>query len=387
MRRLVAANIVLGEPLPFSIYDEKGNLLLRKGFTVTMPDQVDRLLARKALVDDEEWDEAPPASRRAPPEAASRPIRIEREPVFERINGLVLNLKHIIATALKSPEQIELPSRIGKLAVALQECCREDMDGALAAPCLDFRNPYIIVHQIMGAVLAEIMASRKGLPEGQRLSLVCAALTRDWGQFPIHNELERHSGPLPEALLEQLKEHPARSMKMLEAAGVCDPFWLAAVYGHHERLDGSGYPRGLQGDAVPLGARVLAIADAYSAMCKPRPYRAKAHTPQQALREIYLGIDSRMDGELTNLLIREIGMLPPATLVRLKCGEIAVIKSPTQKPAGAQVYSIYGKSGTALSLPVLRDTGLPDFEITGMVSLEECKSAALTIKRVWLGSH
>jgi hypothetical protein len=161
---------------------------------------------------------------------------------------------------------------------------------------------------------------------------------------------------------------------------------LEAICGHHERLDGSGYPEGAQGDAIHLPARLLAIADAYSAMCRARPYRG-AHTPQQALRELYLGVDKSMDAELTNLLIREIGMLPPATLVRLKCGEIAVVKSPTPRLAGARVYSIYGKSGTVLSVPVLRDTGQPEFEITGTVSFEECRSAALTIKRVWLGSR
>ncbi len=384
MRRLVAANIVLGEPLDFAIYDERGNLLLRKGFVVTMPDQVERLLLRKALVagPDEEIElQRRPVSVALP--ASPRPVA-ELEPVFDAVNGLVLNLKHALGTSLASPDQIDLPERIGKLADTVQAFCQRDIDAVLAAPGLDFRNPYIIVHQVMGAVLTELVAARKGISTEQRRSLVCAALTRDFGQLPMQAELEKLTTPLSELQREQLNAHPERGVKMLERAGVDDPIWLEAVRFHHERLDGSGYPRQLNGDAIPIGARVLAVCDAYSAMSKPRAYRVKAYNPQQALRELFLSAGVLMDGELTQLLIREIGMLPPGTIVRLKCGEIAVVKSPTQLAAAARVYSVYGKSGAVLGAPVLRDASLPDFEITGMVPYSECRSAAVTIKRVWL---
>ena len=384
MRRLVAANVVLGEPLKFAIYDERGNLLLRKGFVVTMPDQVERLLLRKALIADSDLVAEP--SPRVSPAAASAPRGpvAEMEPVFESMNGLVLNLKHALATALATPEQIDLPERIAKLASTIQTFCQQDLDGTLAAAGLDFRNPYIVVHQVMGAVLTELITARKGMPVEQRRSLVCAALTRDFGQLPMQGELEKLTTPLSETMREQLNAHPELGLKMLERAGVDDPVWLEAIHAHHERLDGSGYPRGLSGDAMPFGGRVLAVTDAYSAMSKPRAYRVKAYNPQQALRELYLSAGTLMDGELTQLLVREIGMLPPGTIVRLKCGEIAVIKSPTQLATSARAYSVYGKAGTVLGAPVLRDTSLPEFEITGMVPYSECRSAAVTIKRVWL---
>jgi hypothetical protein len=380
VRKIVPADIVLGSPLPFSIFDENGRLLLRHGMVVSMPDQVDRLVARGAMHDG-------PADLRSPPGAqtpAPRPVSPEEEsPPFERLGGLILNLKHVIGTVLKSPEQIDVAARVGKIARAVQDLCEQDIDSALAAPCLDFQNPYIVVHQMMGAVLTELIARRKALTPEQRLPLVCAALTRDLGQIPIQAELDNHLGPLPDALRQKMHRHPLRSAELLVGAGVTDPVWLDTVRGHHERLNGSGYPGGLKGDAISLGARIVAVADIYSAMEKPRPYRNKAHFPQNALKEIYLKKDAEIDGEMAHILISQIGLLPPGTIVQLKCGEIAVIKSPTVKAEGAAVYSIYGKTGMVLAEPVLRQTSEPGYEVTGLLPFAECRSASVTIKRVW----
>ncbi|CAB1370186.1 HD-GYP domain-containing protein [Denitratisoma oestradiolicum] len=294
MKKLVAADIVLGEPLPFSIFDERGNLLLRKGIAIAMPDQVDRLVTRGALIEDTR-PEAGLAGAGRPQRSSPMPAAAPTEPVFERIAGLALNLKHIVATALRTPEQIDLPARIGKIARTIQELCRADLDSMLAAPYLDYQNPYIIVHQLMGAVLTEVVAERKGVDVEQRVSMICGALTRDWGQLSLQGELDSLTGPLSDGLKQRVRAHPTRGIEMLEQAGVTDACWLESIRAHHERLDGSGYPNQLKGDQIPLGGRVLAIADVFSAMGKPRPYRNRVLGPQNALREIYLKVGSEMD--------------------------------------------------------------------------------------------
>lgn len=378
MKKIVRAQLVLGEPLPFSIYDANGRLLLRHGIVITMPDQIDRVLARGALLDENEnlADARTAAAQRAP-------IPEDKPPSFELMGTLILNLKHVIGTALKSPEQIDLSARIRKIARTVQDVCVDDIDSALAAPCLDFQNPYIIVHQMMGAVLTELIARRKAVAQDDRLSMVCAALTRDLGQMAIQMELDNTTGPLSPGLLSRMHQHPDHSNEILVRSGVIDPIWLQAVRGHHERLNGSGYPAGLKAEQISLGARILAVADIYSAMEKPRPYRNKAHFPQNALKEIYLKKDAEIDGEMAHILINQIGLLPPGTIVKLKCGEVAVIKSPTVRAEGATVYSIYGKSGMVLSEPILRETTQPGYEITGLLPFTECRSASVMIKRVW----
>ncbi|GAB3356921.1 MULTISPECIES: HD-GYP domain-containing protein [Giesbergeria] len=378
MKKIVHSDIVLGKPIGFSIYSDGGTLLFRRGSVIHMPDQISRLLVRGAQYDETETDLRP----YAPNEPQPAPVH-EDPPPFEHLSGLLLNLKHVLGTTLKSPEQIDVSARIGKIAQAVQNICRKSIDSALAAPSVDTHTPYIVVHQMMGAVLTELIAQGKGLDATQRLSLVCAALTRDLGQIPLQAELDKHAGYLPDDLLMQMRQHPQQSAQLLEQAGVSDPLWLATVRNHHEYLDGKGYPAGLQGDEISLGARILAVSDRYSAMTKMRPYRAQAHFPQNALKEIYLKKDSEVDEEIARILISKVGLLSPGTLVKLKSGEVAVVKSPTVKSDATIVYSVYGKTGMILSTPARRDTSQPGCEIVGLVPFSHCQTAAVCIRQVW----
>ncbi|MBY0453628.1 MAG: HD domain-containing protein [Burkholderiaceae bacterium] len=378
MRKIVHTDIVLGEPINFSIYSEGGTLLFRRGSVIHMPDQISRLLVRGAQYDENENDLRP----YTPDEPQPTPVH-EDPPPFEHMSGLILNLKHVLGTTLKSPEQIDVVARIGKIAQEIQTICQKDIDSALAAPAVDTYNPYIVVHQMMGAVLTELIAQKKGLDAAQRLSLVCAALTRDLGQMHLQPELDKHAGFLPDDLLAQMRQHPQLGVELLEQAGVTDRVWLDTVRSHHEYLDGSGYPAGLKGEQVTLGARILAVADRYSAMTKLRPYRTQAHFSQNALKEIYLKKDTEIDDEIARILISRVGLLSPGTTVRLKSGEVGVVKSPTVKSDAAIVYSIYGKTGMILSTPARRDTSQPGFEIVGLVPFTDCLTAVVSIKQVW----
>lgn len=381
MRKIVHTDIPLGKPTEFSIYSEAGTLLFRRGSVIHMPDQISRLLVRGAQYDENENNirvQTDDNDGYIPP-----PVH-EDPPPFEFLSGLILNLKHILGTMLNNPEQIDVTSRIQKIAQGIQKICQKDIDSALAAPCVDTQNPYIVVHQMMGAVLTELIAQKKGLDAEQRRSLVCAALTRDLGQMQLQPELDKHTGGLPDELLVRMRQHPQAGVELLQKAGVTDAAWLESVGSHHEHLDGSGYPQGLKGDQVTLGARILAVSDRYSAMTKLRPYRTQAHFSQNALKEIYLKKDAEIDDEIARILISRIGLLSPGTIVRLKSGEIAVVKSPTVKTNAAIVYSIYGKAGMILSEPVHRDTSQPGYEITGLVPFSDCLTAVVSIKKIWV---
>jgi HD-GYP domain-containing protein (c-di-GMP phosphodiesterase class II) len=387
-RQITLADVKLGIPLPFSVYDPEGRLLLRKGVVITMEEQVSRIVERRAVMgDDEAEPERTPAEVRAalsPRPASTQRMSGEAMPVFDQVGSLILNLKHSFSTALKSPDQIDLAARIRQFAGRIQLLCKADIDSALAAPHLDYVNPYIIVHQVMGAVLAEIIGRRSAMTDEERLPLVCAALTRDIGIFGIQNELDRCEGPLPDALRRVMQAHPVDGAQILRRAGVQDKRWLAAVEQHHERLNGAGYPLAMQADAIGQGGRILAIADTYSAMTKPRPYRNKELLAQNALRDIYLQKDVSLDGQLIGAMIKEIGIFPPGSIVKLKSGETGVIKHCTHKASEAVAYTVYDQRGMPLIEPMRRETADPDFEIVSMVPFTQCRSAAVTIKRLWL---
>ena len=114
---------------------------------------------------------------------------------------------------------------------------------------------------------------------------------RAWCTISALGSLQRDLGqarPLSAAELERVRLHPYLTERMLAASEALAPLGAIAVQ-HHERLDGSGYPRGLSGDALTPAGRILAAADAYHAMTEPRPHR-DAHTAEEAAAELRSGV-------------------------------------------------------------------------------------------------
>jgi HD-GYP domain-containing protein (c-di-GMP phosphodiesterase class II) len=387
MKKLSYADLVLNRPLPFSVYDSKGWLMVNQGTVLSNIDQVTRLI-RRGVFRGEQTATTPAERPAAAPSPLTRPVAApaaeSQTPVFERVTSAIIKLKHILTTALKQPDQINLVERIRALAMDIQNLCQEDTDATLAAPYLDHQNPDIIVHQVMGAVAMELVAKRQGFDPEARLPYLCAALTRDIGQLGFQSELEKCLGPLTDSLKSQVWGHTLQSMALLAKFGVTDSSWMESIQLHHERLDGSGYPHQLQDEAISWGGRALAVVDVYSAMARPRLHRGnKSHAPMIALRNLFAGKEAAIDNQILQMLIKETGLAPPGSLVRLANGEIAVVKHRTSNLNDTQVFSVYNPRGLPLTTPLPRSTSNPEYAMSSTVAFEECRSATLTIKRVW----
>ncbi len=113
------------------------------------------------------------------------------------------------------------------------------------------------------------------------------------------------------------------------------------------RIDGSGYPHGLAGGALGALARLLAITDIHSAMIRPRAYRDALHA-RHALRGIFLERGRQIDDALAAAFIKELGIHPPGTFVRLHNGEIAVVTRRQQSAAHPALKCVIGRDGTLL---------------------------------------
>ena len=161
-----------------------------------------------------------------------------------------------------------------------------ELDEALAAIAdfADLKSPYTTGHSRGVAERAASAALRAGLGEPAAAELRRAGLLHDVGRLGVSNTIWDKPGVLSEAEMERVRMHPyltqrtfSRSPRLAALAE------LAAT--HHERLDGSGYPRALAGGALSPEARILAAADAYQAMSEPRPHRP-ARSPDDAAREL-----------------------------------------------------------------------------------------------------
>ncbi len=137
---------------------------------------------------------------------------------------------------------------------------------------VEARDPYTAGHQKKTALLAGEIAGRMGLPDDQVDQVILAALIHDIGKIEIPSEILSKPGSLSQLERQLIQTHPETGSRLV--AGLQTPWPLAEIISqHHERLDGSGYPRGLSGDEVLLEARILAVADVVEAMGSHRPYR------------------------------------------------------------------------------------------------------------------
>ena len=128
-------------------------------------------------------------------------------------------------------------------------------------------------HALRTSKLARTLAHSMQCTEEVAHLMALAALMHDIGKIDIPANILDKSGPLTEQEWSVIRRHPQIGHQMLIEAGGIYAYIAPLVLAHHERWDGKGYPYGLAGEAIPLGARVLAVVDAFDAMTEHRPYR------------------------------------------------------------------------------------------------------------------
>ena len=249
------------------------------------------------------------------------------------------------------------------LAVVLSDA---ELDSALEAVAdfTDLKSPWTIGHSRGVADLAYAAAKLYGLPGDQAKLVRRAGLVHDLGRLGVSNAIWDKRGRLTAAELERVRLHPYLTERMLASSDALAPLGAIAVE-HHERLDGSGYPRGLSGDALTPAGRILAAADAYHAMTESRPQRA-ARTAEEAAATLNAGVRQGLfDGDAVEAVLgaaghrvrrrrerpggltaRELEVLE--LLVRgLSNKEIAERLVISRKTAGSHVEHIYSKIGVS----------------------------------------
>ncbi len=205
-------------------------------------------------------------------------MRLAMKQYVDRTTRSVAMLKRKNEQLLKANREI----------LAMSERLRETYDATLEAlaAALDARDSETGGHSGRVTVYTMDMARELGVIEDSAdwLDIERASLLHDVGKIGVSDAILNKPGPLTSEEWQQMRKHPAIGYEMLKdvkflsiAAGI--------VYAHHERYDGKGYPTGLKGEDVPLGARIFAVADAFDAMTSNRPYR-RALSVDKACEEI-----------------------------------------------------------------------------------------------------
>jgi HD-GYP domain-containing protein (c-di-GMP phosphodiesterase class II) len=252
-------------------------------------------------------------------------VRIEHEHRLRGTDGACAMLRRH-AGALMDPNLVETfePEVPGVLAGLEDECwaavlaaepprarlTREALDSALEAfgDFADLKSPWFTGHSRAVAELAEAAAWRLGLQEPEVRLVRHAALAHSVGRAGVANTIWDKRGTLSVSERERMQLYPYLTGRILQRGSLAQLADVASA--SQERLDGSGYPRGLSGAAIPVTARLLAAADVYQALCEARPHRP-AISPTDASKLLRDEVrDGRIDGEAAEAVLAAAGHQP-----------------------------------------------------------------------------
>ena len=205
------------------------------------------------------------------------------------------------AVVALSGEQIA----IGKLVSALGPY-RSDQDFSQMVEAMslmaEMHEPYIRGHSQRVRIMAKEIALEFGCSKELVLEVQLAAEVHDIGKVVIPDHILFKPGPLTPSEYNEVKRHPVAAVDILRPLNYFKSA-LPLIESHHESYDGKGYPHGLGGDKIPLGARVLAVADAYDAMTCPRPYRPRLSS-EEAVETLKKGVAKQWDQEVVRAFLR-----------------------------------------------------------------------------------
>ena len=181
------------------------------------------------------------------------------------------------------------------------------------ARAIEARDPHSSGHARRVGVIAEVVAARLGWDEGDVEVLRLAAALHDVGKLAVPERILRKPGPLDADELAEIRRHPEEGARMVARHRALQLVVPGVLY-HHEAWDGSGYPVGLEGEAIPAEARVLAVVDAFDAMTTDRSYRP-ALSEQEAVAELERCAGAQFDPQIVSAFVQawRAGLLADAT--------------------------------------------------------------------------
>jgi HD-GYP domain-containing protein (c-di-GMP phosphodiesterase class II) len=206
------------------------------------------------------------------------------------------------------------------------------------------KDRYLMEHSFNVSVLMGILASSMSYTGDKLQDIVTGALLHDVGKIRIADEILHKPGKLTDEEWIEMKRHVTYGEDVLVNSQGISPIIVDICAQHHERLDGSGYPRGLSSDDIPIHSRMAAVVDVYDAITAERVYH-KGTTPTAALKKLMeWSTQGQLDQQVIYQFIQAIGVYPAGSLVELDNKKLAVVTEANpqeqNKPKVLQMYDL-----------------------------------------------
>ncbi len=226
-----------------------------------------------------------------------------------------------------------------------------NQDALICLSRIKQKDDYTFQHSISVCVLLISFAKKMKLDRAIIDQIGTGGLLHDLGKMNVPLKILNKAGQLDEEEFQIMKGHVVYGEQILSQAPGITPLSYHLISEHHERIDGKGYPRGLEGEAISLVGQMTGIVDVYDALTSNRVYRA-AMEPFEALRSLLEWSTYQFKEELVHSFIRTVGIYPVGTLVRLKNGLLGVVVEQGEKSLTQPVVRIiYDLRNRAFVMP------------------------------------
>ncbi|MDH3325842.1 MAG: hypothetical protein OEM38_03890, partial [Gammaproteobacteria bacterium] len=298
MKKIIASQVKVGMNLSCDIFNETGVLLWVAGSVVKNEQQAKKLAKEGYRSDLQEWIHVTTPRKASDPNGDGQDVKVEKNYVYTTVLDAFLEIQLpliYILDVFKSDsffkDKHDLTHQISSVVDVILDVCEKHPAETIATMHMYHEGRQTILSAIYNCALTALLCREIKLTEDEIRIYASAALTANSSIVKLQDSLLYQKISLTNAQKEQTINHPYESLILLTRAGVRDDRWLDAIFMHHEYLDGSGYPRGLVGDEISIGARVLCIADAYLRLILPR----KSIGPPTALKTLYKMYIKRLD--------------------------------------------------------------------------------------------
>lgn len=232
------------------------------------------------------------------------------------------------------------------------------------------RSAYQWEHAINCAVIICGFGLYLGLKKETVEQMTLGALVHDAGLAKVSRAILEKSGPLTENEMGVVKKHVIWGIELCKRDGFDSPIIIDMIANHHERLDGSGYPRGLTGDKISKLAKITAIVDVYDAMTGDRPYKKGEH-PLKVFRFL-MSHQAQFDQKLVQQFIKYLGVYPVGSLVKLSSDKLAAVTEGNRiNPVKPKVKIIYNLKLSHTITPSDFDLKNSEITIESVVNAED----------------
>jgi HD-GYP domain-containing protein (c-di-GMP phosphodiesterase class II) len=210
-------------------------------------------------------------------------------------------------------------------------------------------------HGVKVALYLVALGRHLGFPKQELAYLGQIGMLGDIGKTKLPRAILEKPGMLSPAEFELVKEHVALALQVLTDGPKLPAAVTTGIAQHHERIDGSGYPKGLKGNQISIHGKMAAIADSFSALITPRPY-ANASAPQDALMNLYEWSGTSFHEPMVEQFVQAIGVFPVGSMIELTTGEIGVVVAHNRvRRLEPKVLILSNPDKTSLAQPLERD--------------------------------